>query len=49
MSPFLLFEIQFEFFIESFLETKLGDSPIIASIWPGKFTFNPKFNIALMV
>ena len=44
---FLLFEIQFEFSIESFLETKLGNSPIIASILSGKCTFNLKFNIAL--
>ena len=44
---FLLFEIQFEYSIESFLETKLGNSPIIAFISLRKFTFNLKFNIAL--
>ena len=44
---FLLFEIQFEFSIESFLATKLGNSPIIPSFLSGKFTFSLEFNIVL--
>ena len=47
ISSFLLFEIQFEFSIENFLETKLGNSPIILFIPSDNFTFNLKFNIVL--
>ena len=46
-SSFLLFEIQFEFSIESFLETKLGNNPTIAPIFPGKFNFSLRFNNVL--
>ena len=46
---FLLLEIQFEFLVESFLETKFGNNPIAASICSGKCTLNRKFILSLCV